>query len=121
MLTLPPSVKIYVARGATDLRKSYDGLCAAVTNVFSLDPFSGHLFGFSNRSRNRVKLLVWDHGGFWLFCRRLEQGTFDWPAEGAVTRCTMTSRELFGMLEGLDLRTAKWKKRYERAVPEAVS
>lgn len=114
MLTLPPSVRIFLARGATDLRKSYDGLCAAVVEVLLLDPFAGHLFGFANRKRNRVKLLLWDHGGFWLFCRRLEEGTFDWPGEGGEARVTLSSRELLALLEGLDLSTARWKKRYER-------
>ena len=116
MLTLPPSVKIYLARGVTDMRKSYDGLCHAVRSVLEADPFSGHIFGFSNRGRNRVKLLVWDYGGFWLFCRRLEKGTFDWPGEDSGPRLEMTSRELLALLEGLDLSSARWRKRYERPV-----
>ena len=120
MLTLPPSVKIYLARGVTDMRKSYDGLCHAVRGVLDADPFSGHIFGFSNRARNRVKLLVWDHGGFWLFCRRLEKGTFDWPGEDSSPRLEMTSRELLALLEGLDLSSAKWSKRYERPVCAAA-
>lgn len=121
MLTLPPSVKIYLARGVTDMRKSYDGLCHAVRGVLDADPFSGHIFGFSNRARNRVKLLVWDHGGFWLFCRRLEKGTFDWPGEDSSPRLEMTSRELLALLEGLDLSSAKWSKRYERPVCATAS
>lgn len=116
MLTLPPSVRIFLARGATDMRKSYDGLCAAVVDVLREDPFAGHVFGFANRRRNRVKLLVWGHGGFWLICRRLEEGTFDWPSAGEEARITMSSRELLALLEGLDLSTARWRKRYERPV-----
>jgi len=114
VLTLPPSVQIFLACGATDLRKSYDGLCGVVNDILLGDPFSGYLFGFTNRRRNRVKLLLWDHGGFWLFCRRLEEGTFDWPADEGSPRVTMRSRELLALLEGLDLSTAQWKKRYER-------
>jgi transposase len=116
VLTLPPSVRIFLACGATDLRKSYDGLCGAIVDVLLEDPFSGFLFGFANRRRNRVKLIVWDHGGFWLFCRRLEEGTFDWPRDEGKTRITMTSRDLLALLEGLDLSTARWRKRYERPV-----
>lgn len=120
MLTLPPSVRILLARGPTDMRKSFDGLCAAVRDVLRDDPFSGHLFGFANRARNRVKILVWHQGGFWLFCRRLEKGTFDWPHSDALDRVEMSSREFLGLLEGLDLKSAKWKPRYERS-PEAAS
>ncbi len=115
MLTLPPSVRIFLARGRTDMRKSFDGLCALARDVLKQDPLSGHLFGFCNRDRNRVKILVWDHGGFWLFCRRIEKGTFDWPQGDAADRIEMSSRELLALLEGLDLSTAKWKPRYERA------
>jgi len=116
MLTLPSSVRIYLARGATDMRKSFDGLSALTREVLAQDPLSGHLFGFANRDRNRAKFLLWDHGGFWLFCRRLEAGTFDWPGDGAGARVELSSRELLALLEGLDLKTARWKKRYVRAL-----
>ena len=74
MLTLPPSVRIYVARGSTDIRKGIDGLCALARDVVGEDPFSGHLFAFANRRRDAVKILVWDRSGFWLFHKRLEHG-----------------------------------------------
>ena len=76
MLTLPPSVRIFVARGAADLRKSFDTLAALVSDVLEEDPYSGHVFCFINRRRDRVKLLVWDRTGFWLLAKRLEAGTF---------------------------------------------
>ena len=82
MLTISPAVRIYLATGATDLRRSIDGLSAIVRDQFALDPCSGHLFAFRNRRGDRLKLLVWDHGGFWVFYKRLEQGTFAWPADG---------------------------------------
>jgi len=119
VLTLPPSVKIFLARGATDLRRGCDGLCAAAQEVLREDPFSGHVFGFANRARNRVKLLIWGHGGFWLVCRRLEQGTFDWPREGEDARVEMKSRELLALLDGLELSTARWRGRYERPAAAA--
>ena len=63
MLSLPPAVRIFVARGPTDLRKSFDTLCALVEQLLRQDPFSGHLFVFFNRRRDRVKMLVWERGG----------------------------------------------------------
>ncbi len=84
MLTLPPSVRIYLARGATDIRKGIDGLCAVARDIVGEDPFTGHLFAFANRRRDAVKILVWDRSGFWLFYKRLERGTFQWEGE----RCT---------------------------------
>jgi len=81
MLTLPASVRVFVARGATDLRRSFDRLSAQVQEVLRQDPLSGHVFMFFNRQRNRVKLLVWERDGFWLLYKRLEAGTFGcWTA-----------------------------------------
>ncbi|MCQ5365013.1 IS66 family insertion sequence element accessory protein TnpB [Anoxybacillus salavatliensis] len=68
--------KVYLAQGATDLRKSIDGLAAIVQETFELNPFSSCLFVFCNRSRDKLKILQWDHNGFWLHYRRLEKGTF---------------------------------------------
>ena len=82
MLTLPPSVRLYLARGATDIRKGIDGLCALARDVVGEDPFSGHLFAFANRRRDAVKILVWDRSGFWLFHKRLERGTLEWTLLG---------------------------------------
>ena len=93
MLTLPASVRVFVARGATDLRRSFDRLSAQVQEVLRQDPFSGHLFAFFNRRRDRVKLLVWERGGFWLLYKRLETGTF-----ADVERAEITARDLFLLL-----------------------
>ena len=80
MLSLPTSVRIYLARGATDMRKSIDGLAAVTKQVLEHDPLSGHLFVFCNARRDRIKILYWERTGFWLLHKRLEQGTFAWPA-----------------------------------------
>lgn len=84
MLTDPSSHPVYLARGGTDLRKSIDSLAALVKECFNLDPFSESLFVFCNRQKNKLKILRWDHNGFWLYYRRLERGRFQWPekAEG---------------------------------------
>ncbi|HEX5828616.1 MAG TPA: IS66 family insertion sequence element accessory protein TnpB [Candidatus Limnocylindrales bacterium] len=114
MLTLPPSVRIYVALGATDIRKGIDGLCAAAREVIGEDPFTGHLFAFANRRRDAVKVLVWDRSGFWLLYKRLERGTFQWPAAHEKgPRIEMRSRDFFALLEGLDLSTARWRTRLD--------
>jgi transposase len=107
VLSLPPAVRIFVARGATDLRRSFDRLSAEVQEVLRQDPFSGHLFAFFNRRRDRVKLLVWERGGFWLLYKRLETGTF-----ADVERAEITARDLFLLLEGIDV--VHERVRYER-------
>ena len=112
MLSFPSTVRIYLAPGATDMRKQFDGLMGLVRPVLGEDPLSGHLFGFCNRRRDLVKFLLWNHGGFWMYCRRLETGTFDWPREGA-SRVEMTSHELTALLEGLDMSSARWQRRFE--------
>lgn len=79
MLSLSPAVRIYLATGHADMRKSVDGLLGLVQQVFREDPFTGHLFVFRNRRSDRIKILVWDHGGFWVLYKRLEKGRFHFP------------------------------------------
>lgn len=107
MLSLPAAVRIFVARGPTDLRRSFDSLSALVIDVLHEDPLSGHLFVFFNRRRDRVKMLVWERGGFWLLYKRLEQGTF-----GAVGSEEITARDLFCLLEGIEV--VRERVRYAR-------
>ena len=78
MLTLSPAVRIYLKAGATDLRRSIDGLAALVREEMGLEALSGHLFLFRNRRGDRLKILVWDQSGFWVLYKRLERGTFAW-------------------------------------------
>ncbi|MGH7504141.1 MAG: IS66 family insertion sequence element accessory protein TnpB [Longimicrobiales bacterium] len=117
MLTLPCSVRIYVAAEPVDLRRGFDGLAAATRSVIGADPLSGHVFVFLNRRRNRVKLLVWDRTGFVLVYKRLEKGTFAIPTEPLPGRqhIEIDSGELGLMLEGLDLRGAHRRPRWYRA------
>ena len=98
MLTLPASVRVFVAGGATDLRRSFDRLSAQVQEVLRQDPLSGHVFVFFNRQRNRVKLLVWERDGFWLLYKRLEAGTF-----AALDCDEINARELYLLLEGIEV------------------
>lgn len=96
------SRQVYLACGSTDLRKSIDGLAALVQEGLGLNPFSPCLFVFCNRERNKIKILYWEHNGFWLFYRRLERGTFQWPKD-QDDPVTVTSRELRWLLDGLSL------------------
>ena len=92
-MIVPPDIKVFLATGTTDLRKSINALGALVEEGMELDPFSGYLFGFCNRRRDLIKLLYWDHNGFALWMKRLEKDRFDWPgaAEGVLD---LTGREL---------------------------
>jgi transposase len=114
MLTVSPAVRIYVATGATDLRRSIDGLSALVRDQLQLDPLSGHLFLFRNRRGDRLKILVWDQSGFWVLYKRLERGTFAWPADDDGGPVTLRSRELLLLLSGVDLAQTRRRRWYER-------
>lgn len=117
MLTLPASVRIYVAAEAVDLRRGFDGLAAATRGVIGADPLSGHVFVFLNARRNRIKLLVWDRTGYVLVYKRLERGTFALPTQplGGRRHVELDAGELGLMLEGLDLRGARRRTRYRRS------
>jgi transposase len=96
------SVKVYLAVGATDMRKAIDGLSIMISQQLDFDPLSGHLFAFSNRRRNMVKILYWDRNGFCLWQKRLEKDRFRWPAS-AQEVVKLDRRELQWLLEGLDV------------------
>jgi transposase len=102
MLSLESVKQIYLAPGATDLRKSIDGLSALVSAVFELDPFSDRWFVFCNRQRDKLKILRWDHNGFWLYYRRLERQRFKWPVQTGPALC-ISRRQLQWLLDGLTI------------------
>jgi len=92
--------RVYLACGATDMRKSINGLSGIVESSFQLDPFDAALFAFCNRNRDRVKILEWDGDGFWLYFKRLEKGRFRWPSPGDARTITLTGEELSILLGG---------------------
>jgi len=92
--------RVYIACGATDMRKNINGLSAIVERSFKLSPFEAGVFVFCNRSRDRVKILEWDGDGFWLYFKRLEKGHFRWPAPGEETTIDLTGEELNILLSG---------------------
>lgn len=107
MLSLPASIRIFVARDAVDFRKAHDGLLAVIRDGFGDDPFDGSLFVFLNRGRDRVKLLQWDRDGFWLHYKRLEKGTFTLDVKPDASRCEISRAQLAMLIEGIDLQQRK--------------
>jgi len=100
------------------MRKSFDSLHALVREHLELDAFAGHLFVFTSRRRDRVKILYWDRDGFAVWSKRLEEGTYTVPLGDSNAECRreITAQELGALLSGIDLSTAKRGKRYQRTV-----
>jgi transposase len=121
MISLPHSVRVFLHAPATDLRKGFDALCGLVTTAFGQDPLSGHLFLFVNRRRDRLKILYWDRDGLAIWYKRLESpGTFQLPAVPSdAVSIEMTATQLSLILSGIDLRSARQRRRYQRPTQEA--
>jgi transposase len=115
MLGSISGVKVYLALGNTDMRKSINGLSIIVESHFDLDPFSGHLFVFCNRRRTIMKILYWDRNGFCLWHKRLEKERFQWP-ERSESVMMIEERELRWLMEGLDLRQDKAHKKLSYSI-----
>lgn len=114
MLTLPPSVRIYLATAPTDMRKGHDGLAALVKQGLSHDVYSGHLYVFVSRKGNRIKILAWDHGGFILWYKRLERGRFRVPVvDPDQSAVELESTQLSMLLDGIDYSRVRKPIRWE--------
>jgi transposase len=116
MLTLPPSTRVYVATHPADMRRSFDALLAIVRDFLGHeDPFTGHLFVFRNKRGDRLKVMWWDRDGLAIFYKRLEVGTFAFPAATADTRqIEMTAADLQLIPQGIDPAKVQRSKRYTR-------
>jgi transposase len=114
VLTLPATVRIYMAAEPVDLRRGFDGLAAATRQIIREDPLSGHLFCFLNRRANRLKILLWQPSGYLLLFKRLEHGQFKLAQAPLPGRrhIEMESTDLALMMEGIDLRDARRRKRW---------
>ena len=114
MLSLDRGQRIFLAAGRTDMRKSFDGLSGLVRAELGRDPLSGELFVFCNAARNRLKILLFEGAGLWVLAKRLERGTFTWPAVPASgRRVELLPEELALLLGGLDAREVsprRWKR-----------
>ena len=125
MLSLPPSVRLFVATQPVDGRKGADSLMVLVRDVFRHDPLSGHLFIFFSMRCDRVRIVYWDRNGFAMWTKRLEKGRFHpkFSADGRLVAVPIEAAELALIVEGIDLagahRRARWQPR--RAVPRNVS
>lgn len=122
MLTLPSSVKLYLATEPTDLRKSFGGLSTVVEGIFGMSAMTGDLFVFLNRRGTQVRILFWDRDGFCVLMKRLEAGTFRRvkSAEGA-SRVEIDAGELAMLLEGIDAPKVRRRKRYVPPSKDASS
>ena len=115
MFALSPATRIYLVAGITDMRKSFDTLHALVQSQVKIEPLSGHLFLFCNRRRDRLKILFWDGTGLWVCAKRLEKGTFWWPAatKGSTSiECQQAQLNL--ILGGIDLTQTKERTWWRR-------
>jgi transposase len=117
VLSLSELVRIYLCTQPTDMRKGFDSLAAVVQDWLGHDPLSGHLFVFRSRRGDRLKLLWWEKGGWTLYYRRLEQGTFRFPAavDPDARSIEVSAEELSLVLWGIDPASVKRQKRYQRA------
>ena len=106
MLNLGGTHRIFLCRNAVDFRKAHDGLCAVIRDEFKDDPFSGDVFAFFNRAKDRIKLVVWDRNGFWLHYKRLENGTFPFAVSGEG-RIEIEQGQLAMILEGIEWKSAR--------------
>jgi transposase len=127
-MNVSPATKVYLLAGPTDMRRGFDGLFALAKGLLDADPLSGHLFGFCNKGRNRLKILYWDGSGLWICAKRLERGRFAWPqpvpaagGAGPPRRVLMTPAELMMLLHGIDLAATRRRPwlRIENSAPAA--
>ena len=115
MLSISPTVRIFVHALPTDMRKSFDGLYAIVKHAFAKDVLEGDYFVFLNRSRDRCKILYWDRDGLVVWAKRLERGSFQLPGvtDAASLTVEVDSTTLAMILGGVDLSTGQRRKRYQ--------
>lgn len=115
MLSLPPSVRLFVATQPVDGRKQADSLMAVVRDVFGHDPLSGHLFVFFSKRLDRVRVVYWDRNGLAMWTKRLERGRFRpaFASDGTFTATTLEAAELMLIVEGIDLAGARRRPRWQ--------
>lgn len=109
----------YLCRQPTDMRKNFDGLSGVIESTLGANPLSGDVFIFINKRRDRIKLLLWDRDGFWIFYKRLEKGTFQLPIDTSDTQSfELTYDALWMILTGIDLGSIKRRPRF--SLPQAA-
>jgi transposase len=114
MIMFPSTVRTFLCTRPTDLRKSFDGLTGLVQECFGQDPLTGHLFLFLNRRRDRIKILYFDRDGLAIWYKRLEAGSYQMPHTVGQDGVELQPAQLAMLLSGIDLRTARQRKRFQR-------
>jgi transposase len=114
MLPFAAGQRIYLAVEPVDMRKQFNGLWALAAEKLREDPFGGSLFVFTNKDRDRLKILFWDGSGVWVMAKRLEKGRFSWPAANGSTKIHLEPAALTMLLSGIDLKDGCKKAWYER-------
>lgn len=115
MLNFSHQTRVFLFLEPVDMRKGFRGLCQLAESVLKEDPASGHWFAFINRRRDRMKLLGWDGQGFWIWYKRLESGAFERPeTESKQTQMEIDVTQLSLIINGIDLRSAKRRRRYQQ-------
>jgi transposase len=114
MLSFSAAQRIYLAVEPTDMRKQYNGLWALAAEKLKEDPFGGAMFVFTNKERDRVKILCWDGTGVWVAAKRLEKGRFSWPVLNGLAKVDMEPAALTMLLAGIELRDGRKKAWFER-------
>ena len=112
MLSLHSGNRYMLYQGWADARKSFDGLSGIVTNEMDLALQTGDVFIFINRRRTHIKLLQWEGDGYGIYCKRLEEGTFEMPAGRSGIHAQITARQLMLILQGVSLKKVVYRKRY---------
>jgi transposase len=114
MFGFPSALKVYLAIEPVDMRKQFNGLWTLAEDRMKEDPRQGALFVFTNKPRDRIKMLYWDGSGVWVLAKRLEQGRFSWPLGGNGVKLSLTPEALTMLLAGIDLKNGCQKAWYER-------
>ena len=122
MLNFPPGIQVFMALDPVDMRKSFDGLSAAVQTVFARDVLDGHLFLFLNRRRDRIKILWWDRDGLAIWMKRLEAGSYELPRHASESQhLRLEATQLALLLNGVQLASVKQRRRYVLKQPAAAA
>jgi transposase len=111
------ATRIYLATGATDMRKGFEGLYGLVRDRLQCAPLSGHVFLFCNAQRNRLKLLLWDGTGLWVCAKKLSKGRFRWPEpQRGEVKVVLSHEELAMLLGGIDFSQTRQRPWYRSKI-----
>ena len=114
MLSISSAQRYFIYVELTDMRKGFDSLCGLVRDEFKMNPLSGDVFIFLSHTRNKIKLLQWQHDGFAIYYKRLERGTFELPEKNGEVCFKISSQQLMLIMEGIKLSSIKKHKRYQQ-------